>query len=102
MFNGLGMNPGNLSRLSNALSRSISPENFTGEAGKGGMATTGTGAHAAAELGLGWKISPSIVIGGGESFTLADVDGPGAIQHIWMTVAGRQNRFYQRFLLMTY
>lgn len=57
-FNGLGMNQGNLSRLSNALSRSISPENFTGEAGKGGMATEGTGANVARDLGQGWKISP--------------------------------------------
>ena len=32
-FNGLDMNMGNLSRLSNAQSRSISPENFTGEKG---------------------------------------------------------------------
>ena len=36
-FNGLDMNMGNLSRLSNAKTRSISPENFTGEKGKGGM-----------------------------------------------------------------
>ena len=31
---------GDLARLSHAKSRSISPENFTGEKGKGGMATT--------------------------------------------------------------
>jgi hypothetical protein len=37
-FNGMEMNMGNLYRLSNAQSRSISPENFTGEKGKGGMA----------------------------------------------------------------
>ena len=37
-FNGLDMNMGNLSRLSDAKTRSISPENFTGEKGKGGMA----------------------------------------------------------------
>ena len=36
-FNGLDMNMGNLYRLSNAKTRSISPENFTGEKGKGGM-----------------------------------------------------------------
>ena len=36
-FNGLGMGLGNLSRLSNAKSRSISAENFSGEKGKGGM-----------------------------------------------------------------
>ena len=34
LFNGLDMNMGNLSRLSNAQSRSISPENFTGEKGE--------------------------------------------------------------------
>ena len=32
------MNMGNLYRLSDAETRSISPENFTGEKGKGGMA----------------------------------------------------------------
>lgn len=36
-FNGLDMNLGNLYRLSDAKTRSISPENFTGEPGKGGM-----------------------------------------------------------------
>ena len=45
-FNGLGLHLGNLSRLSNAKTRSISPENFTGEKGQGGMATEGTGAVA--------------------------------------------------------
>lgn len=94
MFNGLGMNPGNLSRLSPALSRSISPENFTGEAGKGGMATEGTGKKASADLGRGWKISPSVNIEPGTTFTLADIDGQGAIEHIWMTISGRQKRFY--------
>ena len=44
-FNGLGLGMGNLSRLSSAKTRSISPENFTGEKGKGGMATEGTGAE---------------------------------------------------------
>lgn len=93
-FNGLGMNPGNLSRLSDALSRSISPENLTGEAGKGGMATEGTGKIPASELGQGWKISPSMSIPSGETFTMADIHGAGAIQHIWMTIAGRHMRFY--------
>ena len=43
-FNGLGMNMGNLARLSGAQTRSITPENFSGAKGKGGMATEGTGA----------------------------------------------------------
>ena len=87
-FNGLGMNMGNLSRLSNAQTRSISPENFTGEKGKGGMATEGTGVHAARELGHGWKLSPSVVIKAGATFELANITGPGAIQQIWMTPTG--------------
>ncbi len=87
-FNGLGMHLGNLSLLSNAKTRSISPENFTGEKGKGGMATEGTGANCARDLGQGWKISPSIRIEPGECRELANIDGPGAIQQIWMTPTG--------------
>ncbi len=87
-FNGLHMNMGNLSRLSNAKTRSISPENFTGEKGKGGMATEGTGKHASRDLGQGWKVSPSVRIGKESTFTLAEIDGPGAIQQIWLTPTG--------------
>jgi hypothetical protein len=87
-FNGLDMNLGNLSRLSSAKTRSISPENFTGEKGKGGMATEGTGSHAAKDLGQGWKVSPSVKIKAGETFKLAEIDGSGAIQQIWMTPTG--------------
>jgi hypothetical protein len=87
-FNGLGCHLGNLSLLSNAQTRSISPENFTGEKGKGGMATEGTGTQQARDLGRGWKISPCIVIQPGEVRELANIDGPGAIQQIWMTIGG--------------
>jgi len=87
-FNGLDLNLGNLYRLSRAESRSISPENFTGEKGKGGMATNGTGAYAARELGRGWKVSPSVEIKSKTTFVLAEINGPGAIQQIWMTPTG--------------
>lgn len=97
MFNGLGLNLGNLSRLSQARSFSISPENFTGEKGKGGMATEGTGANCARELGQGWKISPSVRIKAGETFTLAEIDGSGAIQQIWMTPTGNWRYSILRF-----
>lgn len=86
-FDGLHLNLGNLSRLSHAKTRSISAENFTGEKGKAGMATEGTGANCARELGQGWKISPSVSIAGKTIFTLADITGQGAIQQIWMTMA---------------
>ena len=88
-FDGLAVDLGNLHRLSAARTRSISPENFTGEPGCGGMATEGTGAHSARDLGRGWKISPSVPIQPGETFTLADIEGPGAIQHVWMTLTPR-------------
>ncbi len=87
-FNGLNLHMGNLYRLSDAKSRSISPENFTGAKGKGGMAKEGTGARASRDLGQGWKVSPSVHIEPGETFTLAEIDGPGAIQQIWMTPTG--------------
>ena len=74
-FSGLGVNLSNLYRLSSARTRSISPENFTGEKGKGGMATEGTGASCARGLGQGWKVSPSIRIEPGEVRTLADDRG---------------------------
>jgi len=87
-YNGLNLSMGNLSRLSHAKTRSISPENLTGEKGKGGMATEGTGAKAARDLGQGWKISPSLKVEPKKVLTLAQIQGPGAIQHIWMTPSG--------------
>jgi len=88
MYNGLNLSLGNLCLLSDAKTRSLSAENFTGEKGKGGMATEGTGAKCARDLGRGWKISPSVAIKAGQTFEVADIKGPGAIQQIWMTPAG--------------
>ncbi len=84
-FNGLGMGLGHIATLSKARSRSISAENFTGEKGKGGMATEGTGTKCARDLGQGWKVSPSVAIKAGETFTLADIGGSGAIQSMWIS-----------------
>ncbi|NUP09373.1 MAG: DUF2961 domain-containing protein [Polyangiaceae bacterium] len=85
-FNGLGMHLGNLSRLSDAESRSISAENPTGEKGKGAMEVPVAGA--ARELGRGWKVRPCIMIRAGETVTLADIVGSGAIQQMWFTLTG--------------
>ncbi|MDR2120763.1 MAG: DUF2961 domain-containing protein [Tannerella sp.] len=87
---------GNLYRLSNAKTRSVSAENFTGEKGKGGMAdpkdrdkqNTANASHAARDLGQGWKVNPYIRVDPGRTFTLAEIEGPGAIQHIWLTPSG--------------
>ena len=81
-----------LSKMSHFESRSVCPENFTGEKGKAAMATEGTGADRAAGLGQGWKISPSVVVQPGEVFTMADITGPGIIRHIWITDSCPKNR----------
>ncbi|MDT5046131.1 MAG: hypothetical protein QOG75_1984 [Mycobacterium sp.] len=74
-----------LARLSSAQSRSISPENFDGAKGGGAHAVEGTGAASAAHLGTGWKISPSVDIGGHTTFELAAIDGAALITHLWLT-----------------
>ncbi len=98
-FNGLNTDMSNLFLLSNARTRSISPENFTGEKGKGGMATLeeGNAARAARDLGQGWKVNPYIHIEAGQTYTLAEIDGPGAIQQIWMTPTGHWRYAILRF-----
>lgn len=85
--------------LKNAETRSISPENFTGEKGKGGMATLeeGTAAKAARELGQGWKVNPYIHIEPGQTFTLGEIQGSGVINHIWMTPVGDYRLMILRF-----
>ena len=80
MYNGLGSGLSDLARRSSAITRSISAENFTGEKGKGGMATEGTGASCARDLGIGWKVSPSVSIAPGKNFVLADIRAEGAIK----------------------
>ena len=87
-FGGLGMSLANLSRLSKAQTRSISAENPTGEKGKGAMAEPDTNGPAR-ELGVGWKCRPYTPVEPGETVTLADISGPGAIQSMWFVNADR-------------
>lgn len=73
---------GSLFHLKEGKSRSITAENPHGEKGRGGM-TAGL-------LGPSRKGSPCIrSIAPGSAVTLAEIDSPGIIQHIWMTVADR-------------
>ncbi|WP_106505992.1 glycoside hydrolase family 172 protein [Brachybacterium timonense] len=74
-----------LARLRSVQTRSISPENFDGSVGGGAKATEGTGAAPGRDLGTGWKISPSVAVKPGETFTIADISGAGVINHIWVT-----------------
>ena len=91
VFNGLNNSMGGLSRLSEAKTRSISPENYTGAVGKGGATPweEGFAKVAARDLGTGWKVNPFIVIPPGKVWEIANIEGPGCIQHIWLTPTGR-------------
>jgi hypothetical protein len=71
--------------LRDAERRAITAENPTGERGAGGRASEGTGAVAARDLGVGWKVSPSLMIPAGEEVELARITGSGVIDHCWMT-----------------
>jgi hypothetical protein len=77
----------NLYLTSNADSRSISPENLTGEKGKGGMISPKEGNAKKASIKHGWKTNPYIFIMPGETTVLAEAEGPGIINHIWLTTA---------------
>ncbi|WP_428388903.1 glycoside hydrolase family 172 protein [Mucisphaera sp.] len=94
-FDGLFCDMGNIHRLSKAQTRSISAENPTGAKAQGGRATEGISQERATDLGRGWKINPAIEIQPGNTAEIADIDGPGALQHLWMTPTG-----HWRFLIL--
>ena len=76
-----------LACVSSNITRSISPENLTGEPGQGARTPleAGTSRQAARELGTGWKVNPYLILAPGEDRMLADISGQGSICHIWMT-----------------
>jgi hypothetical protein len=93
-----------IAATSEAKTRSISAENPTGKKGGGAQAmppgkdgkgaTDSHCAAAASDLGLGWKVRPCLMnLKPGESFVLADIKGPGVVQHIWMTVLESVHRW---------
>ena len=100
MYNGIGSSLSDIFRLSDAQSRSISPENLTGE--KAGGATLevedGTAAHAARDLGKGWKVNPFMRIPEESTMVMADIEGPGCIQSIWMA----PSRSWRNLILRIY
>ena len=85
------MDMNRLSKLEKKLTRSISPENFSGGKGQGGMCELkdGNAKNAARDLGRGWKVNPYIILQPGETFTIAHIEGSGIINHIWLTPTGR-------------
>jgi len=84
-FLGLNLGLGGIHLLSDAQTRSISAENPKGEIG-GGAKAVPDGGSAASMLGKGWKVRPCITLPPESTITLAEIEGPGIIQHIWITV----------------
>ncbi|MHB8507846.1 MAG: glycoside hydrolase family 172 protein [Candidatus Dormibacteria bacterium] len=100
-----GRGLGNLPLITGARTRSISPENPTGEKGRGGMAIPDPGnpalpfSGAARDLGQGWKVNPFIKPKARETVVIADISGPGVIQHIWI---GTEPRYARSCVLRFY
>src|SRR5690625_7945878 len=85
---------GDLGLLSDARTFSISAENRDGRPGGGGRAARGdhSTAWASRELPVGWKKSPCIDLEGRSRRTVADIEGPGVLQHLWITVLRSEER----------
>lgn len=111
-FNGLNMGLGSISRLSSAVTRSITAENVYGGKGRAGMAVPGKEQEevkrigqvqgdgaASRELGQKYKVRPCITLPAGSITTLADIKGPGVIQHIWITLT---NKYFRDVILRIY
>ena len=81
---GLNFGLGGLPFLADAKTRSICAENPGGSKGAGAREVPEGGA--AGDLGQGWKVRPCISLPAGSTTTLAEIAGPGVIQHIWITV----------------
>lgn len=77
----------NIAQRRRTRTRSFSPENPTGAPGAGGRAVDGPGAWNARELGVGWKVAPCVDLPAGETLTIAEIDGAGAVTHLWATTA---------------
>ncbi|HEY3756434.1 MAG TPA: glycoside hydrolase family 172 protein [Opitutaceae bacterium] len=97
-YNPFELGLGGLARVTDGQSRSLSAENPDGAKGGGAKAVPGSGPRdAARELGPGWKVRPAVGIAAHAIFTVADIDGPGAVQQIWMTPTGNWRTEILRF-----
>lgn len=103
-----------ITHLKNARTRLITAENVYGEKGKGGMAEVSTEPQpevlnigqvwegpngAARDLGIKWKVRPCIKLNKASTTTIMDIDGPGTITHIWITVDAK---FYRDLIMRIY
>ncbi len=72
-------------------SRAITAENTTGAVGAGGKAMNGR---------KGSAFFPNLEKG--QTYTFAEIDGPGAIRHIWITIPKRFPRMLRSLVLRAY
>ncbi|MGH7491653.1 MAG: DUF2961 domain-containing protein [bacterium] len=86
------INFASLPLITSARTRSISAENPTGEKSGGAWAVPLDPKNAAFTLGKGWKARPCIALPAQQTTTLADITGPGVIQHIWITTDAKAYR----------
>jgi hypothetical protein len=84
MFDQNGFKMFGITRLSDAKSRSICGENPDGAKGSAAQEVPDEKSPASM-LGKGWKVKPCLILLKGSRTTVADIEGPGAITHIWMT-----------------
>jgi len=81
----------NVARVTGAKTRSICAENPKGEKGAGAQAAPDE-ASCGSMLGRGWKIKPCITLPAASKTAIAEIKGPGAIRHIWITVTEKAYR----------
>ena len=85
--------------LGSGATRSVSAENPDGAKGGGARAEPAEDSPARA-LGRGLKARPCLTnIESGATVTLADITGPGVIQHLWMTLDAS---YYREAILRIY
>ena len=71
--------------MAGAVTRQVNAENPTG--GKGAACGCESTPNTPGErLGTGWKTRPFFVAGPGETITVADIDGPGIVNEIFLTL----------------
>jgi len=79
-ISGVGFGLGTIPLLSEFESRSICAENPDGARGGGAKVKRDT------PHGRGWKGRPDLNLEPGQKVTLADINGPGFITHMWFTM----------------
>lgn len=75
--------------------RVVCAENPSGSKGGAARATpdpNDPNSKPAMNLGVGWKARPCISVKAGETVSLASIDGPGSINHMWITCTHDQWR----------